>query len=60
MEKIGPNHVSVMVVNTMVGQGDQIISMKLWPLKHFDNSLLLFEVEKFLCENYSGERKRIL
>ena len=32
MDKIDPNHVGVMVVNTMVGHGDHIMSMRLWPL----------------------------
>lgn len=59
MDKIGPNHVGMMVINAMVGQGDHVMSMRLWPLtrSHFDNGLLLPEVEKFLCENPSSESK---
>lgn len=59
MDKIGPNHVGMMVINAMVGQGDQVMSMRLWPLtrSHFDNGLQLSEVEEFLCENPSSESK---
>jgi hypothetical protein len=45
------------MINTMVGQGDHIMSMRLWPLIEmcFDNGLLFYEVEEFMCENTSNE-----
>lgn len=57
MDKIGPNHVGVMVINAVPQQGDQIMSMRLWPLNEtrFVGGLRLSEIEAFLCENPSSE-----
>lgn len=59
MDKVGPNHIGMMVVNLMGGHGDQIMPMKFWPLieAHFDNALLCFMFKEFLCVNPSSRAK---
>lgn len=57
MDMIGPDHVGVMVISSIPGNGDQIMSMRLWPLKEtrFLGGLLLSEVDQHLCDNPSSE-----
>jgi len=57
MDMIGPDHVGVMVISSIPGNGDQIMSMRLWPLKEtrFLDGLLLSEVDQHLCDNPLSE-----
>lgn len=52
----------MLVIYTMARYNDQIMSVRLWPLigTCFDDGLLLFELEEFLCENPFKQREEEL
>lgn len=57
MDSIDPNHVDVIVINTIQAQWNQMKSVRLWPLTDiiFVDGLCLSEVAEYLCKNPSND-----